>query len=65
MKFYDPKIVEIAEMTEFNKNVWSLAEARVVAAGRGSPRGGVYLSCKHVPSNILEEKFNFKRIKIE
>jgi succinate dehydrogenase/fumarate reductase flavoprotein subunit len=58
LKFYDPKIVEIASNTEFNKNIWSLAEARTVAAGRGSPRGGVYLSCRHIPQNIFDAKVN-------
>jgi succinate dehydrogenase/fumarate reductase flavoprotein subunit len=54
LKFYDLKTIEIAERSKFNKNIWSVAEARTVMNRKGSPRKGVYLSWKHVPNNILE-----------
>ncbi len=55
MAAYDPAIQEIAATTEFNKNIWSIASARAVAAGRGSPHGGVYWSLKHLPLNVFDD----------
>lgn len=55
MAAYDPAIQEIAATTEFNKNIWSIASARAVAAGRGSPHGGVYWSMKHLPLNVFDD----------
>lgn len=54
MKYYDPKIVEIAETTEFNKNIWSIASAREIMAGRGTPHGGIWVSMKHLPLQIFD-----------
>lgn len=55
MKDYDPKIVEIAATTEFNKNIWSIASAKAILNGRGSPHGGVYWSLKHLPQNVFDD----------
>ena len=39
------------------RDVASHAISQEVAAGRGSPRGGVYLSFEHVPAGALHEAF--------
>jgi succinate dehydrogenase/fumarate reductase flavoprotein subunit len=52
---YDPLIYRIATTTEWNKLIFSMAAARVVARGDGSPRGGTYYSIKNVPLNIIQE----------
>lgn len=52
---YDPRIQKIAMTTEWNKLIFSLASARVISRGDGSPNGGVYYSVKTVPWNIVEE----------
>jgi len=58
---YDPRISEIAATTEFNKNIWSIACARTVEAGKGSPHGGVFWSMRHLSStafdDVLAKKF--------
>jgi succinate dehydrogenase / fumarate reductase flavoprotein subunit/fumarate reductase (CoM/CoB) subunit A len=46
---WDPVNVELA-----TRDVVSAASAAEVAAGRGSPNGGVYLSWAHLPRDIIE-----------
>ncbi len=52
---YDPKIVELATKTEWNKLLISLFAMREVRNGKGSSHGGVYYSLKGVPWNTVEK----------
>ena len=51
----DPKIVEIATKTEWNKLLLSLYTMREVLNGKGSPLGGVYFSLQGVPWEAIEK----------
>ncbi|MDB5712937.1 MAG: putative Succinate dehydrogenase [Sphingomonadales bacterium] len=46
---WDPENIELA-----TRDVVAAASAAEVAAGRGSPNGGVYLSWAHLPRDIIE-----------
>lgn len=52
---YDPKIVELGTKTEWNKLLLSLFTMREVRKGKGTPYGGVYLSLKDIPWDIVEK----------
>ena len=51
MEKYDPRLMEFS-----TKEIISRATAIEVAEGRGGPSGGVYLSWKHLPTNIIENR---------
>jgi fumarate reductase (CoM/CoB) subunit A len=51
MKKYAPKQMELA-----GRDVVARANYTEIKAGRGSPHGGVYLSIKHIPAHIIEER---------
>ena len=50
----DPSILRIAQTTEWNKLILSRASWKEIAAGRGSPHGGVYYSLRHIPDSLWE-----------
>lgn len=54
MAWEDPKVAKLASTTEWNKLLFSKASMREVRAGRGGPRGGVFFSMKHMPSNLFD-----------
>ncbi|GAB4333470.1 MAG: fumarate reductase/succinate dehydrogenase flavoprotein subunit [Candidatus Abyssubacteria bacterium] len=51
---YDPYIVEKGTTTEWNKSFISLATAKEVREGRGSPHGGVYYTRGETPWEAFE-----------
>ncbi|WP_292427884.1 fumarate reductase (CoM/CoB) subunit TfrA [Methanoregula sp.] len=51
MKKYDPDRMELS-----TRDVVSRAIATEIAAGRGTPRGGVYLDVTHLPKEQIETK---------
>jgi succinate dehydrogenase/fumarate reductase flavoprotein subunit len=51
MEKYDPRLMEAS-----TKEIISRAIAAEVAEGRGSPLGGVYLSWKHLPTNVIDDR---------
>ncbi|MFX0199523.1 MAG: FAD-binding protein [Candidatus Hodarchaeota archaeon] len=51
----DPKIVEIATKTEWNKLLLSINTMREVQKGKGSPLGGVYFSLKGISWEAVEK----------
>jgi len=51
MERYDPQNLELAA-----RDVVARAIATEILEGRGSPRGGVYLSVSHVDPHIIEER---------
>ncbi len=61
LSWEDPKVAKLALTSEWNKLLFSKASMREVLAGRGSPLGGVFLSMKHLPVNLidaLEEEYS-------
>jgi succinate dehydrogenase / fumarate reductase flavoprotein subunit/fumarate reductase (CoM/CoB) subunit A len=56
MARWDPVNVELA-----TRDMVSAASAAEVAAGRGSPNGGVYLSWAHLPRDIIENMPRWSR----
>jgi succinate dehydrogenase/fumarate reductase flavoprotein subunit len=51
----DKETYDIATKTEWNKLLISLAEAKVIKEGRGTPHGGVYFSVAGIPWEKIEK----------
>jgi succinate dehydrogenase/fumarate reductase flavoprotein subunit len=56
---YDPYIVEKGTTMEWNKSFISLATAKEVREGRGSPHGGVYYDRGETPWEVVEAVAGF------
>lgn len=52
MERYDPVLKDVAA-----RDILSAAIAKEVAAGRGSPMGGVYVDARHIPERALLQSF--------
>lgn len=52
MERYDPVLKDVAA-----RDILSAAIAKEVAAGRGSPMGGVYVDARHIPEKALLQSF--------
>ncbi len=46
-------------MEKTTRDINSIAQAVEVLEGRGSPRGGTYLSLTHLPANLVEDSANW------
>jgi succinate dehydrogenase/fumarate reductase flavoprotein subunit len=46
-------------MEKTTRDINAIAQAIEVLEGRGSPRGGIYLSLTHLPTNLVEESANW------
>jgi succinate dehydrogenase/fumarate reductase flavoprotein subunit len=55
MDRYDAGIKEIAEKTEWNKLIHSIASMREIVDGLGSEHGGVYWSLRHLSRSEVED----------
>lgn len=60
---YDPEAMERDAAERHHNILVSIGTMTEVIEGRGSPHGGVYLSFKHFPDNLLKEIENDPRMK--
>ncbi len=49
LKEWDP-----VRMEKTTRDIWAIAAATEIMEGRGSEHGGVYLSIKHIPDNLID-----------
>lgn len=56
MEQYDPDFMEVA-----TRDVLSIAIASELAAGRGTPHGGVWVDARHIPEKAMLDSFGFAR----
>jgi succinate dehydrogenase/fumarate reductase flavoprotein subunit len=54
MEKWDPNRMEMGA----TRDVGSIAQAMEILEGRGSPHGGIYVSFKHLPDDIVTTHFN-------